>query len=261
MFNSTPYKSYVKHLLTANTLHGTHSPFVYNLINNVIYDKSAQDVYDEIENQRKKLLADERVITITDLGAGSLYSNNKQKKVKEVADKALKGPKWAQLIHRLAKWRQPKQILELGTCLGITTSYLAKANTNTPVISIEGCPQTAAIARQSIDSLNINNVSVKVGNFDDLLPEEVKISEQMAFVYFDGNHRKDATLNYFYACLEKADDDSLFIFDDIHWSKGMEEAWEEIKNHPRVTVTIDLYSIGLVFFKKGQEKEHFRIKY
>ncbi|MCO4293439.1 class I SAM-dependent methyltransferase [Solitalea sp. MAHUQ-68] len=261
MFNSTPYTSYIKHLFTANTLHGTHSPFVYDLIDNVIYDKSPKDVYTEIEKQRKNLLDDERIITITDLGAGSHYNNNKQKKVKVIADKALKAPKWAQLIYRLATWRQPKQILELGTCFGITTSYLAKSNENIQVISVEGCPQTAAVANQSLSSLQIKNVNVEIGNFDDLLPQLVEKADQLDFVYVDGNHRKEATLNYFHSCLEKANENSLFIFDDIHWSKGMEEAWEEIKKHPTVTLTIDLYTIGLVFFRKGQVKEHFKIKY
>ncbi|UKJ07418.1 O-methyltransferase [Solitalea lacus] len=261
MFNQTLFTSYIKHQLTAKTRHGTHSPFVYSLVDNVVYDQSIKEVYYDIENQRKSLLVDERIITITDLGAGSHYSNNKKKKIKTIAAKALKSPKWAQLIYRLALWHKPQSIVELGTCLGITTSYLAKANPEVSVVSIEGCPQIADAAKGVLKSQGISNVNIEVGNFDDLLPYIVDKAEKLDFVYFDGNHRKEATLNYFHQCLEKATENSLFIFDDIHWSEGMEEAWEEIKNHPRVTVTIDLFAIGLVFFKTGRVKEHFKIKY
>jgi predicted O-methyltransferase YrrM len=100
-----------------------------------------------------------------------------------------------------------------------------------------------------------------VGNFDQILPNLLAQRKQVDFVYIDGNHTKAATLHYFQECLAKAHEGTLLIFDDIYWSKGMEEAWEEIKNHPQVTVTVDLFWIGLVYFKKGQAKEHFKLKY
>ena len=261
MFNSKLLTAYISHQLTAKTRHGTHSPFVYNLVDEIIYNRTPRIVYNEIESQRQRLLQDNRIITFKDLGAGSHYNNNKKKSVKTIASNALKAPKWAQLIHRIAEWRKAKTIIELGTCLGVTTSYLAKAVPQASVTSVEGCPETAAVARENISSTNNSNVQVLVGNFDTVLPELLNTQDNVDFVYFDGNHRKEATLNYFELCLQKANEDSVFIFDDIHWSQGMEEAWEIIKNHPKVTVTIDLFAIGLVFFKGGQRKEHFKIKY
>jgi len=80
-------------------------------------------------------------------------------------------------------------------------------------------------------------------------------------VYFDGNHQKEPTLNYFHTCLQKAHKNSLFIFDDIHWSDGMEEAWEQIKKHDRVHLTIDLFQFGIVFFEKEMPKQHFILKF
>jgi predicted O-methyltransferase YrrM len=79
-------------------------------------------------------------------------------------------------------------------------------------------------------------------------------------VFVDGNHQKEATLRYFKLCLPKVHENSLLIFDDIYWSRGMKEAWNEIKAHPEVTVTVDLFWIGLVYFRKGQVKEDFVIK-
>jgi len=255
------FGDYIKHRLTAKSRHGTHSPFVYQLVDEVIYDFNSKNEYIDIEEQRKKLLNDDTTITVTDLGAGSHLNKNRTKKVSAIAKNALKSPRLAQLIYRLAKFNQPANLLELGTCLGITTAYLSKACAQADIITIEGCPETAKRAYQNFQELELENIELQVGNFDELLPRVIEELPQLDFVYIDGNHRKDATLNYFKWCLPKVHENSLLIFDDIYWSKGMKEAWEEIKNHPDVAVTVDLFWIGLVYFKKGQAREHFKIKF
>ncbi|WP_316825840.1 class I SAM-dependent methyltransferase [Pedobacter miscanthi] len=252
---------YLKHRLTAKSRHGTHSPFVYKLADEVIYDFTDKSEYKNIEEQRKKLFNDDSIITVTDLGAGSHLNKNRTKKVSQIAKNALKSPRLAQLIYRLAKNNNPKSAIELGTCLGITTAYLAKTDPETEIITIEGCPQTAEVARKNFGDLDLDNIELHVGNFDLILPDIIAKQPSLDFVYIDGNHRKDATLNYFKWCLPKVNENSLLIFDDIYWSQGMKEAWEEIKNHPEVTVTVDLFWIGLVYFKKGQVKEHFKLKF
>lgn len=252
---------FLKHRLTAKSRHGTHSPFVYKLTDEVIYDFKSKPDYKSVEAQRKKLFNDDSIITVTDLGAGSHLNKNKTKKVKEIARNALKSPRLAQLIYRLAKDIKPDSIIELGTCLGITTAYLSKTSPEAEVVTIEGCPETAKVANRNFQELDLKNVELLVGNFDVLLPEVIAQKDKLDFVYIDGNHRKEATLNYFNWCLPKVHEGSLLIFDDIYWSKGMKEAWEVIKNHPDVTVTVDLFWIGLVYFRKGQVKEHFKIKF
>lgn len=252
---------YLKHRFTSKSRHGTHSPFVYKLTDEVIYDFNAKSDYKSIEAQRKKLFNDDSLIQVTDLGAGSHLNKNRTKKVKQIAKNALKNPRLAQLIYRLAKDNQPKSIIELGTCLGITSAYLSKACPEADVITIEGCPETAKVAYRNFQELELDNVELRVGNFDTLLPGLIEQEPKLDFVYIDGNHRKEATINYFNWCLPKVHEGSLLIFDDIYWSEGMKEAWEEIKRHPEVTVTVDLFWIGLVYFKKGQAKEHFKIKF
>ena len=261
MFNTTLVSGYIKHIFNAKTRHGIHSPFVYRLVDEVIYDFKDKAEYLAIEKLRTKLLKDERFITITDLGAGSHVNNQKQKQVKVIAKNALKPKKLAQLLYRLAKEFQPKKIIELGTCLGVTTSYFKAAVPNVNVITMEGCPQTAAVANENFKQLLLNKVDLVVGNFDEQLPRVLQTQDFLDFIFIDGNHRKDATLNYFNWCLPKVHEKSVMIFDDIYWSEGMKEAWEQIKKHPQVTITIDLFWIGLVFFKKYQVKEDFRIKF
>ena len=249
------------HRFKSKTRHGVHSPFVYRLVDEIIYDFHAKSDYSEIEKVRSILLKDKRWINITDLGAGSMLNKNNKKQVRVLAKNALKSPDLAQLIYRLAADIKPKTIIELGTCLGITSAYLAKAAPQAKVITIEGCPATAAIARENLDKLNIQNTELLTGNFDNILPDLINNSEELDFVYVDGNHRKDATLNYFEWCLPKLSQNSIMIFDDIYWSEGMKEAWAQIKSHPEVTVSIDLFWIGLIFVRKGQAKEDFLIKY
>ncbi len=251
---------YLKHRFTAKTRHGTHSPFVYKLADEVIYNIVKNPVYSEIESYRKQLLNDQRTITITDLGAGSLLNNNKKKRISEIAHNALKRPSLAQVLFRITENLKPASIIELGTCLGVTTAYLSKACPSAKIVTIEGCAETARVAAEGFEKLGLNNVELQVGNFDNLFPPLLKKMEVVDLVYIDGNHTKDATLSYFNLCLEKVHDNSVLIFDDIYWSEGMKEAWEAIKNHPQVTITIDLFWIGLVYFKKDQALEHFKLK-
>jgi predicted O-methyltransferase YrrM len=260
MFNLRFAKDYLFHRLKAKNRHGVHSPFVYRLIDNVIYDFESKKVYTEVENLRETLFNDTRIITITDLGAGSHVNNNRQKKVSDIAQNALKPPKLAQLLYRLVADLKPRNIVELGTCLGITTLYLQKAATQANVYTMEGCPETAKIAKETFKKGGIAAVEPVIGNFDDTLPGVIENLEQLDFVFVDGNHQKDATLKYFDWCLPKVHENTMLIFDDIYWSTGMKEAWEQIKAHPQVTVTIDLFWIGLVFFKPGQAKEDFLVK-
>lgn len=261
MFNTQLVRGFISHRLRAKTRHGVHSPFVYKLVDEVIYDFRAKEDYAEVESLRKALLRDKRTIKITDYGAGSYVSNSREKAVAQLAGNALKPARLAQLIYRLAAHFAPRTVLELGTCLGVTTAYLARAAAAARVISIEGCPETAAIASGNLEKLGVSNADLRVGNFDDVLPGVLDSLETLDFVFIDGNHRKQATIGYFLQCLPKLHENSVMIFDDIYWSKGMKEAWEYIKAHSEVTVTVDLFWIGLVFFRKGRQKEHFRIRY
>ncbi len=261
MLNTQLIKAFIRHILTAKTRHGVHSPFVYSLIEDVIYKTKDKSDNKDIELLRTKLLKDNRRVAITDLGAGSMLSNRKEKPVKEIAAGLLKAPRLARLIYRLARHQNARSVIELGTCLGLTTAYLARAAPDADVISIEGCPNIAAIAAQNLNSLAIDNVRILNGNFDTLLPRVLSEMDTVDLVFIDGNHRKQATLDYFYQILPKANENTLLIFDDIYWSKGMEEAWNEIKSNPKVTVAVDLFWIGLVYFKKGQAKEDFNIRF
>jgi predicted O-methyltransferase YrrM len=261
MFNWRFAKDYLLHKIRAKNRHGLHSPFVYRLVDEVIYDFRAKEAYAAIEKARTGLLADDGMITITDLGAGSMVNTGHRKKISDIARNSLKSPRLAQLLYRLVKNQHPANIIDLGTCLGITTLYLQTAQPAARLYTLEGCPETAAIATKVFDQFNARQIQLITGNFDDTLPQTIAILPTLDFLFVDGNHQQEATLRYFELCLPKLHENSLMIFDDIYWSRGMKKAWKQIKAHPQVSVTVDLFWIGLVFFKKGQVKQNFRIRF
>ena len=228
----------------------------------MLNDKTKYDCYSTIEKQRQTLLNDKTVIDVEDFGAGSTVIKTKKRVVKDIAASSLKPKKYSQLLFRMIQFYNKKNVLELGTSFGITTSYLALA-TNKPVVTtMEGSQNIANIAQQNFNALQLNNITIIKGNFEKTLSTFLAKSSTIDFAFLDGNHRKIPTLNYFQQILTNSTDETIVVFDDIHWSKEMEVAWEEIKAHEAITLTIDLFFIGIVFLKKDfKVKQHFVVRY
>ena len=256
--------SYLRYWLRSGNAHGLHSPFVFGLYTTVICQVGEFRAFGRIEWRRRKLLASNKSITVTDFGAGSQVAGagGTQRRLSAIARHAAKPPRLAQLLFRLVNHFQPATILELGTSLGLTTAYLAAADSRNQVITFEGCPNTAAVARETFTRLRLRNIKLVEGNLDQTLPATLAaLDKPVDFVFFDGNHRYEPTLRYFEQCLAKAHENSVFVLDDIHWSAEMERAWKAIKANPAVTVTVDLFYVGLVFFRKTQPRQDFWLRY
>ncbi|WP_246073251.1 O-methyltransferase [Formosa sediminum] len=235
-----------------------HSPFVYQLVTNCFYNKKTHTDYQLIAQYKSALLKQTTPLHITDLGTGSMYTKSNIRTVKSIAKHSGASLKRAKLLYRLANYFKFKNSLELGTSLGISTHAIALGHTDGQITSIEGCPNIAKFTAQTLKKNNIKNAEVLIGDFSIKIP---KLKQNtFDFILFDGNHNKKATLDYFETLLPKTHNDSVFIFDDIYWTKGMTEAWETIKKHPKVTVTIDTFQYGFVFFRSEQAKEHFTIR-
>ena len=257
-------KKYIQYYLSAfnSKGHGMHSPFVFDFILHVLNNNSQYTPPASIEQLRKELLYDDRLLQIEDLGAGSRIHTSKEKKVKDLAVTALKSKKYAQLLFRLVKHYQPGTIIELGTSLGITTSYLSIANPDARVITIEGSEAIRQIANENFKKLGIKNTQSLQGNFDVVLPELLQQFSTVELGYIDGNHRYAPTIHYFQQLLSKVHNDTILVFDDIHWSDEMERAWKEIQSHPSVRCTVDVFFLGFVFFRQEfKEPQHFSIRF
>lgn len=242
--------------------HGVHSPFVFEFITKVLNDKGEYYCYQPIEKLRQELLKNKSQLELEDFGAGSRMHASYKRRINEIALSSLKPKKFARLLFRMVNHYQPESVLELGTSLGITTAYLASADEQKPVTTMEGAKAVASIARNNFDKLGLENISIIEGNFDHAMPHFLNKQQKIDFAYIDGNHRKEPTLKYFELLLEKSHSNSVLVFDDVHWSEEMEQAWETIKEHPLVTLTIDLFFIGIVFFRTEQKiKQDFLIKF
>ena len=239
-----------------------HSPFVFDFILNVLNNKSDYQAPNQIESLRTQLLRDKREIEIQEMGAGSRTSSSNKRAVRAVAKSALKSKRLAQVLYRLAKHYQPKNVIELGTSLGLTTAYLSKAIPAAEIVSVEGNPPTAAIAEENFKKLSCTNIKLVQGNFDTVLPSILEQHSVVDLAYIDGNHRYQPTMDYFHQLLSKSNSDTILVFDDIHWSIEMEKAWEEIKSHPSVQYTIDIFFLGFVFFRNEfKVKQDFSIRF
>lgn len=241
--------------------HGIHSPFVYDLLTNIIEDFTPFYCFEEIEQHRNYLLHNNESITVTDYGAGSKVNDSDERKIKQIAKYSLTKPKYAQLLFRLVNYFKPQNIIELGTSLGLTSVYLASPSSKTKVYTIEGCPEIAKIAGQTHFELHAINIDMHVGKFEEVLPDLLNEIKTVDFAFIDGNHSYKATIENYNLLKNYSNKNSIFIFDDIYWSEEMTQAWNEVKADNTVTLSIDLFQFGIVFFNKDFKKQNFRIRF
>jgi predicted O-methyltransferase YrrM len=255
---------YLQYYLTAYSGkgHGIHSPFVFDFIDRVLNDRKNYEVYEKIEALRSTLLKNDDLIFVQDFGAGSYAGKSKALRIGDLVRRSVKSRKMAQLLYRVLSYYKPGTILELGTSVGLTTSYLAAADPSSKCITVEGSQAVALLAKRHFQVLGVHQVDLLTGSFEDNLDRAFDRAGSFGFVFIDGNHRLAPTLNYFERLRGKMEPFSILVLDDIHWSKEMEEAWTKIKNHPDVWLTIDLFFMGMVFFSDSfRVKQHFSIRF
>lgn len=253
---------YLKYYFKADTRFGIHSPFLYDFVTNVVNDRKSYSAYRKMKAFHKFMKENDGNIEGKDPGAGSsLAKSGRQRKVREVAKNTGHAWKYQKLLYRIVHYYKPSRIVELGTSVGGSSLIFSLANPLAEIETIEGNPAIAETALESLAAFNASNVHLHGGDFDAVLPKLLDRSNILDFVFFDGNHQKEPTLKYFKMCLQHINNNSIFLFDDINWSEEMQEAWEEIKADPRVRATVDLFMMGLVFFRKELSKQDFVIRY
>ncbi|MBT8245971.1 MAG: class I SAM-dependent methyltransferase [Winogradskyella sp.] len=250
--------AYIKFLLKSTNQHGVHSPFVYNFITKCLYNKIAYSEYKQLKNYRKQLLQSNQTLQIKDFVVGSKRMRQNKRRISKMVKNSSSSFKDTKLLFRISKYFQFKNTLELGTSLGVGTQALALGNLNNKIIIIKGCPETHQFSKQQFNLQKHSNITAINSDFESAIPE--LNDKTFDCIFFDGHHNKQATLKYFNLLKHKAHNDSVFIFDDIYWSKGMIEAWGEVIKDISVTVSIDCFNLGFVFFRKEQLKEHFTIR-
>jgi len=254
-------KELIRYLVTAQSIRSVHSPFVFDFAKYVLRDERKFYCYEEAEKLREAFLVSEEFVEVDDRGAGSKFSAAHRRSLKSIAQRTATPAKYAQLLFRMGVHYGSRNILEMGTSLGLTTLYLSSISRDARVITIEGDEKIADVASMNFESLSKKNISLLRGSFEEMLPTALKQLEKADLIYLDGNHRREATLNYFQQSLPCIHEKSIVIIGDIHWSKEMKEAWEEIISNPAATATIDLFYLGIIFFKKELSKQDFVIRW
>ncbi|MFM2269592.1 MAG: hypothetical protein RL757_3033 [Bacteroidota bacterium] len=277
----------VKFYTVAKTRQNVHSPFVFEFTERVLDDKRQFYAFSEIETLRKALRKSDETVEVVDLGAGSHLSGvARRRRVSDIARSAVSPRFQCEVLFRLVEWQKPRNIVELGTSLGVSALYMAAA-ADTHVHTLEGAAAIAKTAKrnwnwfaefvqnkdfgkhypENIQNKNnsqnvdlIEKIELTEGNFDETFPAVLSRIGQLDMAFIDGNHRKEPTLRYFETALKHVHENSILIFDDIHWSADMQSAWSTIQAHPRVRISIDLFWCGIVFFRsENREKEHFKL--
>lgn len=258
--NKTPYSSILSFYWNAKTKYSLHSPFVFDFFNTVMNVKLDTPVIQQIENERKSFVKDTSEMPFVEYGAGSRVNNGSTRVVGDVAKSSLSGSWQCELMYNLIKRYQPHSILEIGTSLGISSAYLAAASKHSSIITLEGNPSSADKARALFNRLDLSNIELIEGEFGETIDKALNRSKKIDCAFIDGNHRKQATIDYFHMIRQKTDTHSFVIVDDIYWSVGMQEAWQEIIKHDSVAFSLDLFRFGIVFFDHSvMEKQHFSL--
>ena len=254
--------NFIKHYWSATRIDVLHSPFVFDLYNSCIARQKTATELIPVEELRKSVQQNQTQITQQDFGALGNLNKQRTKSIAYFAKTHAKPTRLAHIIYHMVTKYGYLNCVELGTSLGFTSMCIAKGlPNNAKLITIEGANEIAQVAQQHFTQLNLTDkIDLRVGNFNDLLPAVLNELTQVDLAFIDGNHTYEATINYFNLLLQKTHNNSVLIFDDIYWSKGMTKAWEEIKHHPKVTVTVDLFYIGLVYFRTQQAEEHFKLR-
>jgi len=259
MANIFAARQFISYFAKARTVYNTHSPFLYEFTQKVLEDDRHYYAFDELEVLRQKLLHTNTEIEFVDFGAGSKNLGKRStRKMKDIARTSLISPLKAKWMFRLIDFLKPTNILELGTSLGLSALYMQSAALNAPLITLEGNPASAQVAQKNFSIFPYaKNIFLEVGKFEDTLNPALQSLGKVDFVFMDGNHQKMPTLQYFEQIKPFLSEKSVVILDDIYWSEGMADAWSRLKNDSQVTLSVDLFHFGILFFRKeNKEKEH-----
>lgn len=253
---------YLLYYLKAIDEHSLHSPYIYEFYSNVIKPDFDHPLFVQIEKARQDLLTNHKEIMVNDFGAGTYTNNSKTRKISDISKHSLSPARQSRLLYRIIRYINPNHIIELGTSLGINTLYLSAAN-NVPVYTFEGCDHILDIAQSNFKKFPslYTHIHPQLGNINQTLTRHLQQVKSVDFAYIDANHKYESTIFYFNQLAEKAHAQSIIIVDDIHWSAEMEKAWKEIKSDLRVSLSLDLFFMGILIFKPLYIKQDYILEF
>ncbi|MDZ4845546.1 MAG: class I SAM-dependent methyltransferase [Chitinophagales bacterium] len=244
-------KDYLNFRRAALSRFSIHSPFLFELVNDVFRDNRDYYAFSDIEKIRQSLLSDARTIEENHFGEQSKALPQQTRKVSDIARVTSLPQNYGKLLFRLVNHLRPGNFIELGTGLGISALYLASAESSAPFITLEGSQVLSAIAQEQFSKLQLKNIRLLEGDFNETLPKAIRELGKIHFIFLDGDHRKDSVIRYIRLLLPHLAENATIVIDDIYWSEEMNEAWKEVAQLPQATLTVDLFRMGILFFREG----------
>lgn len=250
-------KSYLSHWLNAVDEHALQAPFIFDLYRNTLLEQAPDETFYPIDKVRRELLRVSETIAFDDLGAPTRVA--KTQTTRQIVQQGNTKPKISRLLYRLAKSNQSKTIIDLGTSFGLNTAHLAMIP-EAFIYTFEGNEVLSKKAKSTFDQLELSNIHQISGDINESLPQTLATLNSIDFAYIDANHRYKPTINYFDWLLQKRTWETIIVLDDIHWSQEMHQAWSNIISRPEVTLSIDLFQVGIVYFLPELNKQHYRLR-
>lgn len=237
--------------------YGVHSPYLFHFVRFLMMEKHPYHVFGSIEKQRRLLRKSDEVIYKTDLGTGK----SRRLRVQKMAASSLSSCRMGQLLFRITEAYQFRNVLELGTSLGITTAYLASANAGVKCFTMEGCPETARKASVVFKNLGLTNIKIIDGDISQTLSPVLDELQSVDLVFIDANHTYEAVCGYYKQIEPFLSQNAIVVVDDIYWSPEMTAAWKVLTKSAKVTAAFDLYRAGILFFKPELNKMVYKLRF
>lgn len=245
---------WLRYYFGAKTIYNLHSTFETQAAQVMLEDRRNFYVFSFAKMLRGQLTSNALVVEYDDLGAPSMAMSGKKRSLGKIARHTAVNPETGKRLFRLVQWLKPQTMLELGAGLGVSTLYQAAAARNSIFIALEGQTALAARTAQHIREYGFDKVTVRAGLFKDTLPEALRSLQKLDYLFIDGDHRYEAVKANFYSCQPFFTENAVVVIADIHWSEGMLKAWHELRQSKGVSLSIDLYDIGILFFRNGQKQ-------
>jgi predicted O-methyltransferase YrrM len=255
----TRIQLFIQYLIKGRSKYYIHSPFVYDFCRFVLSRKPLQKDSDTINSIIKYYQSKKDILNLQEFGAAR--KRDYAIKIGDYLNRTAITNKYGRLLHNLVAYYQVEHVIETGTALGISTSWMALSNPNCKISSIEGNKKLCDVSNEMFIRFSITNTQVYCGLVEDVLPELAKNMKCKTLLFIDAHHTGAATMRYFAMIKSYVKDDTIVVFDDINYSAEMNDAWKNIICDERVTLSLNLYRIGVIFFNPSLSKQAFSLYY
>ncbi|GGF16538.1 O-methyltransferase [Echinicola rosea] len=252
-----PIFAYIRYFLSKVDRHSLQAPYAYKAYEG-LKEFSKNKRSPALEYKRRKLLSNPTEITIQDHGTGSLHLKTPLRKISAITRHSSSKPKFSLLYQYFCSLTPAQVVVELGTCVGVTTSYLAQSAKG-EVYTFEGAVELADVAKTTFSEFT--NIHLVLGRIQETLPGVLREISTVDFALIDAHHDYQATIQFWETLLPSLKKSSIVAIGDIHRSRDMENAWKELKAHDAVSMSMDFYECGILFFTAGIKKQHYTLHY